>query len=116
MTGSSGAGQQAVGGVGGAMAATSRPASIPAVGVDENNMSKTDNMLSGLGSALGSMGGKMNSPTIPQPQMNLANAASGRLMPTNYLLAQMNLPNLSPLSRKLQQPLLPQQLSQLNYA
>lgn len=62
MNGSSGAGQNAVGGVGGAMAATSRPASVPALPVGG---STTDNVVGGLGKGLMGFSSLMSSQAAP---------------------------------------------------
>jgi hypothetical protein len=53
-------------------------------------------------------GGMSNAPAPSAPQFNFASTAPTTMRPTNYLLSQMNLPNVSPLSRKLQIPFLQQ--------
>lgn len=87
MQGASGAGQQAVGGVGGAMAATSRPASIPAVGVNADGMTKTESGLSAVGKGLQGFGSLFQGAQSAAPSM--ISTPTGGLRPVtiaNYAL------------------------------
>lgn len=90
-----------------------RPNSIPAEKVDMP--SPTDDVMGGLGSALSSFGAKTNPPTNQSAQFELTHASPVRLQATNYMLSEMNVPNLSPLSKKLRAPFMPDTQG-LNYA
>lgn len=78
---------------------TAQPAGIP---------SQTDDMMGGFGAVMQSLGSKFNQPTNPSPQFDLTRASPGRLQANNYLLAEMNIPTLSPLSKRMNQQLFPQ--------
>lgn len=83
------------------MNATSTPASIKAVGVNADGQTKTESMIGGMGKSLMDTSGSMNQPTSGSGPFDLAKVQTMRIEPSNYMLAQMNVPNLSPLSRQI---------------